>query len=358
LVKVFGDERRRREMSEGSTIPTARLGGLEVPAIGLGCLGMSELRGPADRDESLATLRRCVELGVTFFDTSNIYGIAHHSELLLAEAFRGRMDEVTIATKFGIVRDPANPSINKLPGAENATSLDEIVDGRPEYVRACAEGSMKRLGIDVIDLYIIHRVDPKVPIEETVGALSELVHAGLVREIGISEASTETIRRAHATHPLAAVQSEWSLWTRGIEDEVLGVCRELGIGVVPYCPLGRGFLTGTMKPGLRLDAGDFRQFTPWFKSENYELNLRLAEKVIVLAREKGVTPAQLALAWLLAQGDDVVPIPGTKRRAYLEENVGAADVHLTAADLLEIETAVPKGAAAGDRYVNMTSVNV
>jgi aryl-alcohol dehydrogenase-like predicted oxidoreductase len=321
------------------------LGSLSVPALGLGCMGMSAFYGTTDEGEAVATIHRAIELGVTFFDTAEMYGPFTNEELL-GKALAGRRDEVTIATKFGIrvTPTPENP-------------LGRTIDGSPENVRRSIEGSLARLGADHVDLYYQHRVDPNVPIEETVGALTELVGEGKVRHIGLSEAAPETIRRAHAVHPIAAVQTEYSLWTRDPETAVLPTCRELGIGFVPYSPLGRGFLSGRFKSPDDLDESDFRRHGPRFTGENLEANLRLVGRLEELAAEKGVTSGQLALAWVLAQGDDVVPIPGTKRRSYLEENVGALDVSLSAADLAAIADALP--AAAGDRYdpVGMSTVN-
>jgi aryl-alcohol dehydrogenase-like predicted oxidoreductase len=309
--------------------------GLVVSAMGLGCMGMSQSYGAADRDESLATVRRALDLGVTFLDTSDVYGSGHNEELV-GEAIAGRRDEVQLATKFSLSHDDGRVRI----------------DGRPENVRACAEASLRRLGVDVIDLYYQHRVDPKVPIEDTVGAMAELVAQGKVRHLGVSEASAASLRRAVAVHPIAALQSEWSLWTRDLEFEVLGVARELGIGIVPFSPLGRGFLTGAITSPADFAEDDFRRGHPRFTGEAFEANLRLVDAVRELAAEKGVTPGQLALAWVLAQGEDVVPIPGTKRRSYLEENVAAVAVELSADDLARLEAIAPPGVAVGGRYVN------
>jgi aryl-alcohol dehydrogenase-like predicted oxidoreductase len=319
-----------------SPLGTRTLGrdGLEVSALGLGCMGMSQNYGAADRQESLATIHRALDLGVTFLDTSDVYGAGHNEELV-GEAIAGRRDEVQLATKF---------SLSHTPDGERR------IDGRPENVRACAEASLRRLRVDAIDLYYQHRVDPQVPIEDTVGAMAELVAQGKVRHLGLSEASGASIRRAVAVHPIAALQSEWSLWTRDLEAEVLGVAREHGIGIVPFSPLGRGFLTGAITSPDDFAADDFRRNNPRFQGEAFSANLRLVDAVRELAAEKGVSPGQLALAWVLAQGDDVVPIPGTKRRSYLEENVGAAAVELSADDLARLDAIAPPDAAVGARY--------
>jgi aryl-alcohol dehydrogenase-like predicted oxidoreductase len=308
--------------------------GLKVGAIGLGCMGMSEFYGTADEQTGIETIHRALDLGVTFLDTADQYG-PYTNERLVGRGIAGRRDEVFLATKFGIVREPGDFS-------------NTGVNGRPEYVRSSIEGSLERLGVDHVDLYYLHRVDPETPIEETVGAMAQLVQEGKVRYLGLSEASPETLRRACAVHQITALQTEYSLWTRDPEDGVLDACRELGIGFVAYSPLGRGFLTGAIRSAGDLSAGDFRLTTPRFQGENFQHNLGLVGEVERLAAEKDVTPAQLALAWVLAQGDDIVPIPGTRRRTRLEENAGAVDVELTDDDLRRIDDAVPQ--VSGDRY--------
>ncbi|MGO8825865.1 MAG: aldo/keto reductase [Acidimicrobiales bacterium] len=314
--------------------------GLEVSRQGLGCMGMSDFYGPGDDEESTATIHRALDLGVTFFDTSDMYG-PHTNEVLVGRALAGRRDEAVIATKFGIVRDPGDPARRS-------------VSGRPEYVREACDGSLSRLGVDHIDLYYQHRVDPDTPIEETVGAMGELVALGKVRFLGLSEAAPDTIRRAHAVHPISALQTEYSVWSRDPEREILPTLRELGIGFVPYSPLGRGFLTGTMRSLDDLDESDFRRYQPRFQGDNLADNIAIVEVLDQLAASKGCTPGQVALAFVHAAGRDVAPIPGTKRRTYLEENVAALDVELTEEDLAILDTVAP---AKGDRYADMSPVN-
>jgi aryl-alcohol dehydrogenase-like predicted oxidoreductase len=325
-----------------------RLAELEVSEIGLGCMGMSAFYGSADEDEALATIRRALELGVNFIDTAQLYGPLSNEELV-GRAVAGHRDEYVLATKFARRTDGATPG--------DMSTLGPL-DGSPEHVRSSIDGSLTRLGTDHVDLYYQHRVDPNVPIEETVGAMAELVAAGKVRHIGLSEAAAETIRRAHAVHPITAVQTEYSLWTRDAEADVIPTCRELGIGFVAYSPLGRGFLSGRFSSPDELEEGDFRRSGPRFTGENLEANLALAAKVKEIANDKDITPAQLAIAWVLARGDDIVPIPGTKRRSYLEQNAGAAEVELGDEELARIDAELPEVAGARYDEAGMASVNL
>ena len=323
---------------------TRKLGNLTVSAMGLGCMGMSEFYAGQDEAESIATIHRALDLGISFLDTADMYGVGRNEELV-GRAIKGKRDRFVIATKFGNMRGPKGEYLG--------------VNGKPDYVKACCDASLKRLGIDVIDLYYQHRVDANTPIEETVGAMAELLKAGKVRHLGLSEAGPKTIERAHAVHPITALQTEYSLWTRDVESEILPTVRRLGIGFVPYSPLGRGFLTGRFSSPEGFEAGDYRRNSPRFQAGNFEMNAALLAKLQAMAQRLKITPAQLALAWVMAQGNDIVPIPGTKRRRYLEENAAAADVALSSDDKATLAAMFPVGAASGERYAptSMSSLN-